>query len=175
MSTEDTTKFACRNEALGIVQRTRKNLELVQLARQNDGNNYDFHLMTHVVNSLLGLVIHPIAIHPDHELWDPDLKDLENCGWPKWTQLLDERGKAGSKWTKTETLGRLVEHLRNAAAHGRFTFTDDPNSRELSRVNLVVEDAPGKKKPVNWQYEISGDKLCRFCLLLSEHIENHLG
>ena len=168
--------FASRNEALGIAQRTRKNLTLMRTMLEQQGKDCEFHLMTHVVNSLLGIVIHPFEKLEGHGLWEVSLKQLEKEEWPQWKRLLDIQGTASPKtWEKTETLGRLVKHLRNASAHGRFTFHDEPDSRELSEVRLIVEDAPRKTAPVNWRYEIYGDDLELFCLLLSKRIENYLG
>ena len=168
--------FANRNEALGIAQRTRKNLMLTKEVFKDEGENCEFHRMTHVMNSLLGIVIHPFERHETHELWEVSLKQLEEEGWPKWNRLLDKQGKSNpNTWTSTETLGRLVEHLRNASAHGRFIFDGEPDSKVLSKVKLIVSDAPSENAPVNWTYEIYGDKLEQFCLLLAKRIESYLG
>ena len=166
--------FETRNQAIGIAQRTRKNLMLVRQAQETKDGQYDFHLVTHLLNSLLGLVVHPIERHPKHSLWKVELEDLGE-EWPTWNKLLDERGGAGQTWTETQTLGRLVIHLRNAAAHGKFTFTGEPDSRDLSKVILIVEDFPLRCKTANWRFEIGGEELYRFCLLLAERIEDGLG
>ena len=166
--------FETRNQAIGFAQRTRKNLMLVRQVQETKDGQYDFHLVTHLVNSLLGLVVHPIERHPKHALWKVKLEDLGE-EWPKWNKLLDERGGAGKKWTETQTLERLVIHLRNAAAHGKFTFTGEPDSRDLSKVTLIVEDFPLRCKTANWRFEIGGEELYRFCLLLAERIEDGLG
>ena len=81
----------------------------------------------------------------------------------------------GENICKTTTLEWLAYHLRNATTHGRFEFAVDPDSRDLSEVRLVVEDAPGKDGPVNWKAEIGGKELYIFCLLLADHIVDHLG
>ena len=160
-----------RNSVLGFAQRTRKNLEFIREARKS---KHDIHLVTHLINSLLGLVVVPMERHPKHALWEVTLEELEETHWPKWTIIKDERGAASRKtWTPTRTLGRLIVHLRNATAHGRFLFGDDPESRNLSEVRVIVEDAPPRGS-VNWQAEIGGEELYRFCLLLTEHIEQHL-
>lgn len=167
--------FETRNTAKGFAQRTRKNLQLVRQAREKTPMDYDFHVVTHLVNSLLGLVVVPQERHHKDPLWDVELTDLEEQGWPKWRILKDQLGTANPKtWTKMTSLGRLTNHLRNAAAHGRFEFTDEPDSRHLSRVTLIVKDAPGPNQPINWRAEISCEDLYLFCLLLAKRIDKYL-
>ena len=162
-----------RTVALGLAQRTLKNLEYIKKAAEAAE---DVHLIADLTNSLLGLVIVPKEQYEGKELWNVTLKKLEKKGWPQWKITKDERGAAcENNWTLTKNLGRLVAHLRNAAAHGRFEYTGEPNSRKLSKVTLVVRDKPGKYKPVNWEAEIGGEDLYKFCTLLTKHIENRLG
>ena len=54
-----------RNEAVGFAQRTRKNLKFVRQARDSGA---DVHLVSHVVNSLLGLVVVPQQKYSGHPL-----------------------------------------------------------------------------------------------------------
>ena len=62
------TLFVSRNEALGIVQRTRKNLDYI-MAASNGCERDEVHVVTHLVNSLLGLVVLP---------WEKELVTLSN-------------------------------------------------------------------------------------------------
>ena len=158
-----------RNEAVGFAQRTRKNLEFMRQAYES---GQDVHLVSHVVNSLLGLVVVPQQRYSGHTLWKTSLEDLKLQKWPNWRITLDQ---PEGKICKTTTLEWLAFHLRNAAAHGRFEFADYPDSRELSDVRLIVKDAPGKDGPVNWKAEIGGEELYAFCLRLADHIVDHLG
>ena len=158
--------FETRNKPIGFAQRTRKNLEYVRHARSH---NEDVHLVTHLVNSMLGIVVVPHQHYSKKAFWSVTLKELiTDEGWPKWDITLDVP-KLGKP--KTKTLGHLVWHLRNAAAHGRFEFIGEQNSRNLSEVGLIVHDAPGEGQEPNWQAEIGGPELYRFCLLLAERIE----
>lgn len=154
--------FESRNTAVGLSQRTWKNFELSMLAREADEDNYDFHIVTQLLNSLLGLVIVPWANHKDDDLWKVKLRDLEKAGWPAWQFSKEHK--------KTTTLRQLLRRLRNAASHGRYRFIGDIDSRYLSRVTLVVTDA-SEGKPENWKAEIGGAELHRFCQLLSEQLE----
>ena len=154
--------FESRNTAVGLSQRTWKNFELAWQAREADEDNYDFHIVTQLLNSLLGLVIVPWANHKDDDLWKVKLIELENSGWPSW--------QFSKGYRQTTTLRQLLRHLRNAASHGRYRFIGDIDSRCLSRVTLVVTDAP-EGKPTNWKAEIGGAELHKFCQLLSEKLE----
>ena len=163
-----------RNEAMGIVERTRKNLVYMRDARQSGA---DVHEVTHLFNSLLGLIVIP---------WERELKgvdvlgvaldDLYDQGWPRIVALPDEYP------VKTETLKVLVKHLRNAVAHGRFRFegigSHSADSREPSEVKVVVCDQMTLRKTrevVRWRAEIGGEDLYGFCDRFIEYIEDRVG
>ena len=155
-----------RNTALGIAQRTRKNLQFVRRARGHRRER--LHLVTQLLTSLLGLVILPWEkIEPFP--FDIELHELRKRGWPKWNITLD---CPRQEKDKTRTLKQLVYHVRNAASHGRITF--DSESRDLRDVTFVIEDAPSKKAPVNWRAEVRGDYLYRFCTLFTKALEDSL-
>ena len=154
-----------RNSTIGFATRTRKNL-LKVMRDFNEGE--DFHIITHLVNSLLGIVVVPNERFRETELLSLSLEEIYRDGWPKWDILLDD---PKDKQEKTETLGVLVSHLRNATAHGRFTFTGDSESRNLEEVWLVVEDRPRKKAKTNWRAMIRGTELLSFCLNLCDLME----
>lgn len=160
--------FESRNEAIGFAQRTRKNLEYV---RQSFERGENVHVVTHLVNSLLGIVVVPKERYDSASFWSISLTELGQRGWPTWNITMDT--PLGNK-PKTENLGNLITHLRNAAAHGRFTFGGDSNSRYLSDVELIVEDAPALGQPSNWMAEIGGPDLYQFCLRLADYIEESI-
>ena len=149
-----------RNHALGFAERTRKNLLHIESARQTGA---DVHEVTQLGSSLLGLVIFPREKHLDAHVRDLDWATLRAAGWPDWQILLGE----------CSTLGDLIYHLRNAAAHGHVTFSsDDP---DLKRVSIEVEDyKPGASTPY-WRASIRGHDLREFCLRFIALIEETLG
>ena len=157
--------FESRNKPIGFAQRTRKNLEYVTAARDR---GEDVHVVTHLVNSLLGIVIVPKAQYSGHDLWSVSLEELVRQGWPKWDITLDDSNG------KTKKLKHLVRHLRNAAAHGHFEFTGEPESRNLSEVGLIVKDQPGENEKTNWKAKIGGPELYEFCVLLADRIEESI-
>ena len=154
-----------RNSSVGFARRTRKNLMKV-IRDFNEGE--DFHVVTHLVNSLLGIVVVPKERYFGIELLSLTLEEISRNDWPKWDILLDE---PKGKQEKTENLDVLVAHLRNATAHGRFTFTGDSETRNLEEVWLVVEDRPSKRAKINWRAMIGGKELLDFCLKLCDLIE----
>ena len=154
-----------RNQPMGIEERTIKNLRAVKdlFDQSPDKTEPTVHVVTQVVNSLLGLVLRPFgqryALHEDIK----PLKHLYAEDWPKWTITLPIPEEA-------VTLGQLARHLRNAAAHGRYSFSSD--SPHLNEVTITVEDKPhGENASVNWRAEISGDDLYSFCVHLGSYIE----
>ena len=161
--------FVTRNQAVGFAQRTRKNLEYVSRARDC---NEDVHVVTHLVNSLLGIIVVPEQRYSKKPFWSITLVELHNeLGWPEWKITLDEPNQ---ERPKTETLGTLMWHLRNATAHGHFRFFGEPDSRHLSEVGLIVEDKPLGAREFNWRAEITGPELYEFCLRLADHIEESI-
>ena len=152
--------FVSRNDAIGVSQRTKKNLEFVKNAFEE---GEDVHVVTQLVVSLLGLVVLPWEQY-FVELSDKvTLDDLQGRGWPAWHVTL------GS----CDTLGCLMNRLRNATAHGRLDFSSD--SRFLSEVMVTVEDAWPKSKEVHWRAEIRADQLYEFCIRLADHVEGTIG
>ena len=152
-------------KGIGIAQRTRKNLEYIK--SQVDSGNEEVHVVTQLVNSLLGLIVVPQEKELAVRTQQLKLQELKEKGWPEWGIT---KGKA-----KTQTLGCLIWRIRNATAHGRFIFSGQPDSPNLSEVILTVEDGPrpekGKPWKANWRASIGGEALYGFCLLFSAHIE----
>ena len=152
-----------RNEPMGIEIRTMTNLAFVEKAHRNLQTKDQVHMVTQIVNSLLGLVILPYERHGYPYELSKDKKRLETLygqSWPRW-----EFSPYNEKETKT--LGFLTRRLRNAAAHGRYTF--DSDSRDPEEVTITVKDKP-QDRPVNWCAAIRADQLQEFCQLLSDYM-----
>ena len=158
-----------RNEPMGIEERTVRNLAFIDEAHKNPHTRDQVHVVTQIMNSLLGLVILPSERRGVPYKLSQDkteLKDLYDLCWPRWE--LSPLNKA-----ETKTLGCLAWHLRNAAAHGRYTF--DSDCLDPREVTITVKDKP-PKGPINWCASIRADELHRFCRLLGEHMaKKHKG
>ena len=146
-----------RNDPMGIVWRTRKNLDHIKREFDDKGKSSEVHVIVHVVNSLLGLVVLPAEKKLVEKGKGPPLKDLGKKGWPKW-DIPDD----------TKTLGDLIYHLRNAAAHGHYTFSS--NSRHLHEVTITVKDSKDGGETFYWSAKIRGDKLYRFCMKFAAYL-----
>ena len=158
-----------RNHAGVFAQRTLKNFRHIKNSRVN--GNTDVHVVTQLANSLLGLVILPFS----GDKFGPDLdRPIGDFHWCKWV-ILEDNPTLGGTRTKvvkpvTTTLRHLVNHLRNAAAHRRISFsTDGPYPRG---VTLTALDAYSNTGPVYWRAHINGADLEAFCIGLSASIVN---
>jgi HEPN pEK499 p136 len=133
---------ASRNDPLGFAKRTLKNLEYVESTTDPDSTEPKVHLVTQIVNSMLGLVVFPHAayLHPSSERL---LKKLEGI-------RLDASHIADS-WKITEdtykeqcqTLGVLIWHIRNGASHRLVRFSCD--SLDPRSVEVFVQDQRKKR------------------------------
>ena len=151
-----------RRTTRGFAERTRRNLEL---AKQSFKIRGDFHVVTQLVNSLLGIVVVPSERRSrdgEEDFGSANLSDIDGKGWPKWEFT-------GEKGCESQSLEDFVKHFRNAAAHGHYDFPENSDSRHLNEVTIEVSDGPPESAP--WSYKIRGDKLFNFCIKLSQHIE----
>ena len=152
-----------RNAAMEIARRTEKNLGFIKAEFDRMGEDSPVHLVTQLVNSLLGMVILPREQYLELRNEETDLGRLVSEGWPEWNVT---KGK-------TDTLGQLARHIRNAAAHGRITFSSD--SRYLHEVVITVEDSRDGGESINWLADINGDKLYEFCVKFAMHVRETIG
>jgi hypothetical protein len=149
-----------RNDALEFGARTLKNLEFLERARERDE---DVHVVTHVANSLLGLIVFTVEKHFVRFILKQSLEDLAKKSWPSW------RFELGA----SDTLGDLVYHLRNALAHGRLVFSAD--SRNPADVRIQAEDARPNTKEIYWRASISATDLRVFCRLYIALLDDVIG
>ncbi|MYC37038.1 MAG: hypothetical protein F4X66_09020 [Chloroflexi bacterium] len=152
-----------RRTTRGFARRTRRNLKL---ARQSFEIRGDFHVVTQLVNSLLGIVVVPWQCQKQEgeKDFESDIPmDLFKKGWPHWTFTGAEKER------ESQTLADLVGNLRIAAAHGHYDFSGASDCRLLNKVTIQVGIGPLGNSP--WSYEIRGDKLYEFCINLSKFIE----
>jgi hypothetical protein len=145
-----------RTSTEGFAARTRRNLEFVE---QSCAEGAYVHEVTQIALSLLGLVVIPFSRHDlDPVIKKMALTDLR--GWPDWsiTPGLSE----------TNTLFDIVHHLRNAAAHGRVSFSN--NERDPKNVDITFKDVDNDGTVI-WRADIRADGLREFCSRLFDLIE----
>jgi len=156
-----------RNDAIRFASLTLENLEFIEEAWRS-GQRHDggpVHLVTQTVNSLLGLIVFTCEKEYVRFTLSERLVDLVADGWPSWTFQL-----GGSS---AHTLGELVYHLRNGAAHARLAFSSD--SPVPSEVQITVEDACPKTRQVYWRASITAADLLRFCHRYAKHVDDIIG
>lgn len=156
-----------RNDAIRFASFTLANLEFLEKVWQGQGRDGGsaVHLITQAVNSLLGLVVFTCEKEYVRFTLRERLVDLTAKGWPSWTFQL-----GGSP---EDTLGELIYHLRNGAAHARLSFSSD--SPIPSDVQITIEDANPRTKQIYWSTSISAVDLLRFCYLYGKHVDEVIG
>ena len=162
----DTTTIK-RNEAIRFASLTLTNLEFIEDAwRMRQGHvGKPVHLVTQAMNSLLGLAVFTCEKEYVRFTLKERVADLVADGWPSWTITL-----GGSP---DDTLGELVYHLRNGAAHARIAFSSD--SPVPSEVQITFEDAYPKTKQVYWRASITAADLLTFCHRFAKHVDDVIG
>jgi hypothetical protein len=159
-----------RNDASEFARRTRRNLEFIENAKQNN-SLAPVHVVTQLTLSLLGIVVFPYErlAALSSAIVGKTIGEMKAEGWLGWTITLDHPNKPGAT---TESLNDLLWHLRNSVAHGRLKFNSD--SADLADVAITAEDAP-KGAPINWRAEINGDHLREFCFRFLDFIDGVVG
>jgi len=155
-----------RDEAGEFAKRTIKNYR--QLKALDASQGLDVHVVTHLANSLLGLVVFPWEDDLVVPLAGRPLAGLRTTGgpwpqgedWPEWNIQLGGQS--------TITLGDLLRHLRNAVAHRHLRFSTD--SSVLRDVEFTVEDWRPQATHAHWRASINCEELETFCELLAHEI-----
>src|SRR5262245_45269592 len=149
-----------RNHSLGFAERTKRNLQFIEASFAKGA---DVHVVTHLANSLLGLIVFPCERNVLGGVADLKLTDLAARGWPQWEI---RQGYA-------HTLGQLVRRLRNATAHGRMSFSSD--SPLADEVYVEVEDFRPKESQPFWRARIKASELRDFCLRFADLVDQTVG
>ena len=151
-----------RNGTKVFASRTQKNLEFITRASMN---GEDVHPVTQGISALLGIVVFPWETSAFDIVKKSKLPILYSTGWPKWQMT-------GSR--RVIELGKLIEVLRNAIAHGNIEF--DSDSRVPADVSITFKNFPeGKDKEPDWIGTIRGDQLIEFCAKFSETMAHSVG
>lgn len=147
-----------RNNPSTFAANTHANLKHIRDARL--AGNTRVHEVTQIANSMLGLIVFPFEKgFVLSAVKDLNLSDLAAEGWPVWSF------EPGSE---TETLGCLIYHLRNAAAHGKMKFRGaDPDSPEPREILIKVEDWKPDATAAYLKASIIAQDLHLFCERLS--------
>jgi len=150
-----------RATSLGFAERTETNL--VHLERAFAAGA-DVHLITQLVNSLVGFVVFPWERGVNERLERLPLDEALGAGWPAW------RIQSGA----CSTLGDLVRYLRNGVSHGHIEFSSD--ERELAQVFITVSNYRNSRAVApNFVAIIRADELRKFCRKFSDEVVQAIG
>jgi hypothetical protein len=156
-----------RDDALKFAARTLQNLEYIEEVWKESRAAHDnppVRLVTHIINSTLGLVVFSMEKKFLNRILTEPYGDLVAGGWPEWTFHL-----SGSP---ADSLGVLTSHVRNGVCHARVRFSSD--SPDPTGVTVTIEDAK-PKKPVDWRASITAEGLLQFCRRFAAHVEQVIG
>jgi hypothetical protein len=148
-----------RETVEGFIQRTRTNLELIE---ENYKTKSEAHVITQLVNSLLGILVFPWKLHTLKDLEDEKMSNLNLQEWP------ERIVKTG----KDESIGEFMSHMRNAVAHRKITFSSDsPNPEEV----ILTFNSRDYKHKIDWEASFNGSQLRQFCNKFMDLIEKRVG
>jgi hypothetical protein len=157
MATEE-LKLGPRNDRLGLAQRGWTNLLLIERSFKDSG---DGHVVTQLVETLLTVLVFP---HEGKLFENTALSSLN--GWPLPTQKIG----------KTETLGKLIWHMRNSVCHARVKFYGDakegPDSRFVDQISIEFSDKPHPRADVNWRVLMEGRDIKLFLFKLLDQLHD---
>lgn len=156
-----------RDDALKFAARTLQNLEYIEEVWNESRAAHEdppVRLVTHIINSTLGLVVFSMEQKFLKTILTEPYADLVANGWPEWTFHLGG--------LPVDSLGVLTSHVRNGICHARVRFSSD--SSDPAGVMVTIEDAK-PKKPVGWRASITAEGLLQFCRRFAAHVEQVIG
>ena len=161
---EQEKKPPSRRTTRGFAERTRRNLEL---AKDSYGVRKDFHVVTQLVNSLLGIVAIPWQRHSEQGEHDFE-SDIPHRPLQEGMAAL-EIHRNGRGEGEQDTDGPRLEpqergSSRTLRLHRGPRFSPPARSDNQGRQRDRWKTPP-------WSYEIRRDKLYEFCVKLSKYIE----
>jgi hypothetical protein len=172
--TQNIPSLLGRNRSSGFAQRTIENLDFLK----RSAGQCDVHLITQVINSLLGLLVFPIAKPGAEQAFfnefqyqklsssDPEIVGdslRENLPIPSLTV---------TKFEGCRDMRRFFERLRNAVAHNGVEFAENPDSRSLAEVVVILRDRPRMPKhaPYDWEIRVTAQDLEMLSRYVAEKI-----
>jgi hypothetical protein len=150
-----------------------KNLAFIQAAH---ARGEDVHVVTQMVNSLLGLFLFPIE--KEDQFFD-SFRSVKLSNPPRFAavrQTIPEfpllPSLQCSKFANCRNLRRFIKRVRNAVAHRHFDIFGE--SHDLSAVSIRLYDQePGA--PIDWDITLSAEDVGQLCIYIADQvIQNHL-
>jgi hypothetical protein len=158
-----------RNRSSGFAQRTLKNLDFVKRRTEQ----CDVHLVTQVINSLLGLLVFPFG---EEEAFFKEFRHLSLSSVD--LDVVRDALKATlpipsltvTKFGRCKDVTGFFRRLRNAIAHKGIKFFGDPDSRFPAEVVVVLRDRRNKDAPYDWEISMTAQDLEELSRYIAERI-----
>lgn len=168
-----------RTLSTGLAQRTLKNLNFIQKAHA--AGHAEVHVITQMMNSLLGLLVFPVK----DEFHIP-LKAVSLSNPPDFQAVRQSLpafpllpSLAVVLFGNCSDLSRFFTRLRNAISHKHLTFSGDPDSRCLSKVTLTFKDrekwkggSKQQRDAFDWEISMNAEDLEKLIRYVGEDIIN---
>jgi hypothetical protein len=156
-----------KDPIIEFARRTKCNLDHIQEQvewQKSKRETPALYEVTQLINSLLGIIVHPKESLPPH-FFDIELDKLYQKGWPEFrlaTEEIDDHCI-----TLPQTLLGLLRLMRNAIAHNQIAYISlPPDTGDIESIHFW--NKPGKNKI--WEIEVSINQLRKFVTLLLDHI-----
>jgi hypothetical protein len=149
-----------RNTVWGFSSRSIANQIYLRKARHEGAK--EVHVVTHLITSMLALIMFPYQEIYDNQLGRLSgitLSELEAQGWPEW------RFTEGS----SPDLVNLIKHVRNALGHRHVIFSSD--SANLAEVDIQFSDVRNKDGEFKWTATMSAADLERFVFMFAHFLK----
>jgi hypothetical protein len=147
------------DELLSFIRRTRRNLELTEEWRR-EHNGAGFSEVTHLINSLLGLVVLP----KERVLNQLRQVHVAPTGIPAWSVYFRLEPVEGKLPTE---LRPFLQRLRNSVAHLSLEFVS--NGAEISGVGFVQRSRD--RTELLWRAFFDLAQLRKFLACLTDEVE----
>jgi hypothetical protein len=165
---------SARQKTSGLAQRTLKNLHYLEQA-QSDGA--DVHIVTQVVNSLLALLVFPLAKEPI--FFDPyraiSLPSSVCPSGPDAAQICATINATVSvpslqvrSFDRCPDLATFFKKIRNAISHKNVDF--DSDSLSLAAVHVTLRDRLNDAAPFDWEILMTAEDLRTIALYVGDEI-----
>ena len=166
-----TGPITSRNSRSGLAIRTLRNLDA---AFEAERKGIDVHLVTHVLNSTLCLLVHLVEQHKKDKKALSSYQKMALIAPDVEAQIRIALDVPRMKVVRSDDCPDAYEFLnrmRNGIAHRRLNF--DNESRQLNEVPIKMNDIKKVKKKPDSVFEITiwADELYNLCKRLGAHIQ----
>ena len=139
-----------------------------QAGADNVPDVHEVHLVTQIVNSMLGLIVFPREEALDEKKRQKNKpSNLETAMKQEACTSFAPQFKTAPDYAEPQNLHELVEQLRHAASHRHVYFEKNSDSPDPSDVIIRFENYDLKEEKCIWKATIPCNELHAFCVQLA--------